>query len=181
MYRELDMTGPGVWRRALVAVGVIGAVVVLAGCSHGPDPKAQRDGMVAATTAVIKTVTDLTAMPEPAVLDDAAKPIDCPGSGHRYQYIAYGVTDKFANEGGADARLDAVTTLVSGASMRVPGGREYFTRSQEVLLVENGDGPRQLVYFVDKGSEAGVILTVDYMSSKDGQVLVRFAGATACE
>jgi hypothetical protein len=180
MYRELDMTGSGVWRRVLVAVGVIGSVAVLAGCSHGPDPKAQRDGMVAATTAVIKTVTDLTAMPEPAVLDDATKPIACPSGEAQHRYIAYGVTDKFANDPEAHRRLGDLGVLVVGASTRGPGGADYYAGFVDVATAENGVGPRQKVFFVETGPGAGSTLTVDLVPGADGAIAVRFAGATAC-
>jgi len=180
MYRELDMTGPGAWRRALVAVGVIGAVVVLAGCSHGPDPKAQRDEMVAATTAVIERVVFTTNMPKPAVLDDASKPIACPSGGAQYRYIAYGVTDRFANDAEADRRLDDLGVDVVGASTRVPGGADYYARFVDVATAENGAGPRQTVFFVEKGPGASSTLTVDLVPGADGAIGVRFAGATAC-
>jgi len=132
--RELDMTGPGVWRRALVAVGVIGAVALLAGCSHGPDPKAQRQEMVAATQAVMQGVMFNAKTPEATVLDDASKPIDCPSGGTQFRYIAYRTTDSYAGMPDVNLRFYLLKTMVLGA------GAEGFHHTRFVEVVAEGAG-----------------------------------------
>ena len=180
MYRELDMTGSGSWRRALVAVGVIGAVVVLAGCSHGPDPKAQRQEMIAATRAVIVQVMSRTAMPEPAVLDDASKAIGCPSGGTQFRYVAYGVTDWPSDAEDLDQRLDDLDRILSGATTTVPGGVDYYNGATYTPSDRNWKGPRQVLLTVGHGSGGGSSLTVDFVPVKDATTAVRFEGATAC-
>jgi len=176
MYRELDMTGPGAWRRALAAAAVIGSVVVLAGCSSGPDPKAQREEIVAETQAVMEGVMFNAKTPEATVLDDATKPIDCPSGGSQFRYIAYRATDWYAGMPDVNQRFYLLKTMLLGASAE----GFHHTRFVEVVPEGGGEVPRQTVFFVDKGTRAGSSLTVDMIPGAGGVILVRFAGATAC-
>lgn len=179
MQPRLDQNRPARRRRGLALAAIVGCVGLLAGCSGGASPEDQREEMIAATTAVLETVAQLADLGEPEVLDDATEPIDCP-AGLRYQYVAYATTERYVDEPEVDARLDDVTVVVFAGTVKVPGGPEYYSGSDRVELDPDGDGPRQLTFFVDEGAGAGISLEVDYQSMDDGRVLVGFEGSTRC-
>lgn len=156
------------------------AAIALVGCS-GVDPGDQREGMLAASGTVAEAVA-LVALMEPwTVLDDGTEPVACASDGFRYQYVVYGWSDGDIGEE-IDTRLDRLTGAVSaGVSETGDGADLYFTGGEEIGSAEvDGDGPRQVTWWVEDGPDAGSSMTVDLVVQEDETILVRLSGTTAC-
>lgn len=179
MQPRRDQNRPAQRRRGLALAATVGCVGLLGGCSGGASPEDQREEMIAVTTALVEDFAYVTDMSEPEVLDDGSEPVECAG-GQRYQYVVYGTTEYDAGNKEMDDRLDSIGTLALGVAPLSSDGDAYFSRADTLELDLNGHGPRGLVVYADSGPAAGVTLTIDYLPGQGNEVLLRFAGTTAC-
>lgn len=181
---ELQASPVGVRRRrrrragAAASCGVLS--VVLVGCS-GVDPGDQREGMLAASGTIAEALTSLGRVESMTVLDEGTEAVSCASGGSRYQYVAYGWSN-WAPEDPVDDRLDNLTGAArAGVYDTRDGSESYFTGAEEIgSAAVDGDGPRQVSWWVEDGPDAGVSVTVDAVHQTDGVILVRLAGTTAC-